>query len=140
MWGNRIHIIMAMVLGICVAGCRSVKYVPVETERVAVEYRDRVAQHAVTDSVVERQSVYVSGDTVLIWRDRWRTRRDVAHDTLYIHRTDTLRRTVVREVPAALTRWQRLKIEAGGFAIGAVIVALAVAVAWLIRRFRARRC
>lgn len=44
------------------------------------------------DSVVVRDSVYVreKGDSVYIYREKWRERLVFAHDTLYKSRTDTL--------------------------------------------------
>lgn len=44
------------------------------------------------DSVVVRDSVYVreKGDSVYVYREKWRERIVFAHDTLYKSRTDTL--------------------------------------------------
>ena len=44
------------------------------------------------DSVVVRDSVYVreKGDSVLVYKEKWRERLVFAHDTLYKSRTDTL--------------------------------------------------
>lgn len=44
------------------------------------------------DSVVVRDSVYVrdKGDSVFVYKERWRERLVFAHDTLYKSRTDTL--------------------------------------------------
>ena len=44
------------------------------------------------DSVVVRDSVYVreKGDSVYIYKEKWRERLVFAHDTLYKSRTDTL--------------------------------------------------
>lgn len=39
-------------------------------------------------------------------------------------------------VERKLSRWERAKMDYGGFAISAVAVALCIAVAWLARRFR----
>lgn len=39
-------------------------------------------------------------------------------------------------VKRELTRWQQTKMDFGGFALGGVAVALCIAVAWLIRKFR----
>ena len=68
-------------------GCKSVKYIPVETIKTKTEYVDRFK----TDSVHVRDSVFVlvKGDTVI--KDRWRTvyKEVYARDTIY--RQDTIR-------------------------------------------------
>lgn len=48
------------------------------------------------DSVVFRDSVYVKekGDSVYIYKEKWRERLVFMHDTLYKSRTDTLRQIV----------------------------------------------
>lgn len=61
---------------------------------------------------------------------------------------DTIREKEYVEVPVEtpvpypverkLTRWEQLKMDFGGMAIGAVIVAIAIAVIWMARRFRRR--
>ena len=40
------------------------------------------------------------------------------------------------EVERKLTRWEEAKMDAGGFAMGGVAIALCIAVIWLIRKFR----
>ena len=48
------------------------------------------------DSVVVRDSVYVreKGDSVYVYKEKWRERIVFMHDTLYKSRTDTLRQIV----------------------------------------------
>lgn len=47
------------------------------------------------DSIVVRDSVYVheKGDSVYVYKEKWRTKVDVRHDTVYRARTDTVVRT-----------------------------------------------
>lgn len=75
-------------------GCKSVKYIPVETIKTKTEYVDRFK----TDSVHVRDSVFVlvKGDTVI--KDRWRTvyKEVYARDTIY--RQDTIREPYPVEV------------------------------------------
>lgn len=75
-------------------GCKSVKYIPVETTKTRTEYVDRFK----TDSVHVRDSVFVlvKGDTVI--KDRWRTvyKEVYARDT--ICRQDTIREPYPVEV------------------------------------------
>lgn len=69
-------------------GCRSVKYVPVETVKTEKEYVDRFK----TDSVHVRDSVFVlvKGDTV--FKDRYRIvyKDRYSRDTAYISKVDTI--------------------------------------------------
>ena len=114
------------------SGCRSVQYVPVETVK-----HDSIYLHKVTrDSILRYDSIYVrdAGDTVwlekykYVYRDRWRT------DTLVSVRTDTV--SVPYPVERKLTRWERVKMEAGGYAIVAGCAAVLVVVGWMVYRIR----
>lgn len=108
--------------------CKSVKYVPVESVRTEIEYRDRVYR----DSVRVFDSVHVRerSDTVIV--ERWHTLYKEVNktDTLYVSRTDTIR--LPYPVERELSRWERFKMDAGGVATG-MIVALCFIVVWLIR-------
>ena len=68
------------------------------------------------------------------WRDRWRERTKEVHDTVYIERTDSV--PVPYPVERELSRWERVKVDYGGFALGLVGSVLAVAVIWLAKKFR----
>lgn len=48
--------------------------------------------------------------------------------------SDTIR--VPYPVERELTRWQQTKMDFGGFALGGFAIALCVAVAWIIKKFR----
>lgn len=112
-----------VVLWLC--GCKGVEYVPVK--EVQTEYRDRWHRDSVhvLDSVI----VETKGDTV--YRTRWRTEyRDVLRVDSFI-KVDTM--TVPYPVERALTKWERARIDWGGWAMLAVVV-LSVAVVWLVRR------
>ena len=132
MWLWTLLLWAAVICLLMLAGCRSVRYVPVETVRSDTVYRDRVER----DSVVRYDSVYVrdKGDTVwlerykYVYRDKWRT------DTLYVGRSDTVR--VPYPVERELSRWERVKMDAGGVAIGALVLALAVTIAYIVRKLR----
>lgn len=130
------RILPVLVVGVLasafLASCRSVRYVPAETVRSDTVYMNRVER----DSVVRYDSVYVrdKGDTVwlerykYVYRDKWRT------DTLYVGRSDTVR--VPYPVERELSRWERVKMDAGGVAIGALVLALAVTIAYIVRKLR----
>lgn len=87
-----------------------------------------------TDSVVMRDSVVIVDDgerrveRVVQWRDRLRT----VTDTTYINRIDSI--SVPYPVEKKLTKWERLKVDYGGYALVAVIILLTSAI-WLARRW-----
>ena len=125
-------IIILLASAIC--SCRSVKYVPVETMRSDTLYVNRLQR----DSEYVADSVYVreKGDTVQIVRTRYIDRWRVRTDTLRMISNDTIR--VPYPVERELTRWQRIKLDIGGIAIGVATAALLAIVVWLVLRFRRR--
>lgn len=108
-------------------------YVPTVTIRTDTLYRTALR----VDSVIFRDSVAViqRGDTVYLtkYRDRFRYRECI--DTVYQSATDSVRIRVPYPVERPLTQWERTKMELGGWAFGALIVAV-VAVVWLIFKRR----
>ena len=131
---------MFWVLPLCwllpvLAGCRSVRYVPVEAVRTDSVYVDRWQR----DSVYLKDSVYVNrwavGDTVFVdkvsvkylYRDRWRT------DTVAVVRRDSVQIPLPVEKP--LGWWEQARLKAF-WPLVAALAALAFIVAWLARRLR----
>lgn len=121
--------LFALLAWVLAAGCA--RYVPVETVRT--EYRDRDLERIVTDTVVNDRFVMVRGDTVIDYRDRWHKSTEYVHDTCYVERTDSI--PVPYPVERSLSRWEKAKMDFGGFALGGIAVALCAA-AWLIKKFR----
>ena len=129
-------VLVIAVICVLACGCSRAVYVPVES----VSYRTdtlRVINSRI-DSVVMRDSVavYVNGDTVRItqYRDRLRWRDRV--DTVYKARVDTARVEVPVAVEKELSRWEKIKMDFGGLALGGVLVLVAAAVGWLLYRRR----
>ena len=138
------------------AGCRTTKYMPVESVRT--EYKDRVVMRhdTVRDSVMRLRDVYrhdsmavmMRGDTVYV--DRWHTllqssslrnrteESRAMHDTLYVDRTDSVRVPV--PVERKLTKWERVKMDFGTAAMViasmAIIAGIVLAVWWIRKRIR----
>ena len=119
---------------VLLAGCRSVKYVPVETVRVDTTYINKVQK----DSIYQRDSIYIMerGDTVTVYRDRYLYRDKMVRDTVYVNRTDSVQ--VPYPVERPLSRWQQVKLDVGGLAIGGIAVGVLVVVGWLVYRMRRR--
>ncbi len=96
-----------------------------QSTQTHIEYRDRL----VRDTTYVRDSIYVkeTADTIYVnrWHDRYTERIKI--DTCYLLNTDTIyivRRVYVKE---PLTRWQNIKQEAGGMAIGGAVISVLVA-------------
>ena len=78
---------------------------------------------------------YVPVETVRTeYRDRWRDRVILKRDTLSQVKTDSI--AVPYPVERSLTRWEKVKQDAGGIAIGGVLVVLCAAVVWLTKKLR----
>lgn len=117
-------------------GCRSVS--KVESGERRAERDTVMLTKWRTDSVVMRDSVVIVDDgerrveRVVQWRDRLRT----VTDTTYINRTDSI--SVPYPVEKKLTKWERLKVDYGGYALVAVIILLTSAI-WLARRYCSKK-
>lgn len=119
-------------LALMLSACASTKYVPVESVRT--EYRDREIEKLVSDTVRDTRLVWVKGDTIREIRNREHLRLVSVHDTCFVEHTDTIR--VPYPVERKLSRWEKAKMDFGGFAMGGVVIALCIAVVWLIKKFR----
>lgn len=114
---NLLYIILLM-LAICLTSCRSIKYVPVETVKTEYKTRDSIR----FDSIYEHDSIFlfVKGDTVYKEKYRYKYRY------LTINKTDTVMLTDSVQIPypveKQLTRWQQMKIELGGWAVGVIVI------------------
>lgn len=151
-WG-----ILAIAGILCLSGCRArVQYVPVESESETID------SVVIRDSVVERtfinrkDSTYIKDSTVIVlddkgnvirtelYRERDRFRELNSDYRLLQARCDSLLnvKQVTTQVPypveRELSRWERTKIEVGGWAIGllsgCLIIGIGYLVRWLIRR------
>ena len=113
---------------LCLTGCKTVKFVPVPEYHTL--YKTRVDTVQRWDSVYFRDSVFIAakGDTVYLTKTHWRERfRNVYHiqaDT--IMKRDSI--PVPYPVEKQLTKWQRRKMDMGGWAMGvaAVLVILVI--------------
>lgn len=126
-----IWIAVAIVLLLVFGSCGSVKYVPVESVKTEIEYRDRWQR----DSIHVHDSIVIQSKGDTIFRDRWHTeyKDRLLRDTTYIYRTDSVQ--VPYPVERDLTWWQNVKQETVGIAIG-VIIALCLIIVWLVYKNR----
>lgn len=125
---NLLYIILLM-LAICLTSCRSIKYVPVETVKTEYKTRDSIR----FDSIYEHDSIFlfVKGDTVYKEKYRYKYRY------LTINITDTVMLTDSVQIPypveKQLTRWQQMKIELGGWAVGVIVI---LSIVLMLKLFR----
>ena len=116
-------------------GCKTIKFVPVPEYHTL--YKKRVDTVQRWDSVYFRDSVLIAtkGDTVYLTKTHWRERfRNVCHTKLdTIMQRDSIR--VPYPVEKPLTKWQRWKMDMGGWAMGAVAVLVILLV---VRLFKIR--
>ena len=123
--------IIIILLTPAIWSCRSTRYVPVETVKHDSVYVGKV----VRDSVFVKDSVLVvKGDTVTEYRWKYVFKYKNRTDTLYVSRTDTIR--VPYPVEAKLTKWQRFRMDVGGYAVVAVVVLVFAIVGCSLYRIR----
>ena len=114
-------------------GCKAKQIVVPEYHSVIVNHHDTLTRH---DSIYQREFVdrYIKGDTIYLTR----TKVDYRYRTLFRTRwRDSLRVdsiTKIKEVPARLTRWQKVKQDIGGWAMAALSGAILAAIVWLVCR------
>lgn len=130
---------VAFIMLMMLQSCRT-KYVSVpEYHNVYVNKHDTLTKH---DSVYQKEFVdrYVKGDTIYLTK----TKVDYRFRNLYKTKfRDSLKIDSIRvpyPVERKLNKWESLKMEVGGWAIGglsAVVIALiAYIVTWLVRRYK----
>jgi hypothetical protein len=129
--GVMAYVVAVVVLLVMLCSCTRQVYVPVESVRT--EYRDREIYKAVTDTVRDTRIVWLKGDTVIDVREKERVLRVEVRDTCYVQLTDTIREPYPVEKP--LSKWQQVKMDFGGMAIGAIAIMIGFAVVWIARRF-----
>lgn len=120
---------------IMLAGCKTVRYVPVETVRTDSVYVDRFHRDSVYlhDSVFVNQ--YLKGDTVYVdkvvtkykYKDRWR------YDTMAVVKTDSVR--VPYPVEKELSWWEKTRLYSFPILV-AIVAVLSFVVVWLARKLR----
>lgn len=155
---------------LCFTSCSHRVYVPVQSIRTDTIYMSRKDSVHIKDSLITRQVITVRDsiaihDSVVIVKDeqgnikerlivRYRDRWHATQDNLTLQRqidrykasNDSLRatKTEYKEVPIPvekkLSRWQKIKMDVGGWAIGAMSTVLlgviGYIVVWLLKKYR----
>ena len=129
----------AFIMLMLLQSCRT-KYVSVpEYHNVDINKHDTLTKY---DSVYQKEFVdrYVKGDSVFLTKTQVDYRFRNIYKTLYRDsiKIDSIR--VPYPVERKLNKWENIKMEVGGWAIGglsAVVIALiAYIVTWLVRRYK----
>lgn len=124
-------VLFAFLLVLC--GCKT-QFVPVETLRT--EYKTNTVHDSVFVETVKHDSVFIhqKGDTVFVtkwhtlYKDRWRDR--LITDTVI--KVDSVQ--VPCPVERKLTKWEEVKMDVGGIALGIVVlIVVLVLLRWLVR-------
>lgn len=108
------NILFIVIVTLLALSCKQMEYIPLKGEdRVNTVYKDRL----IRDSIFHRDSIiiYMKGDTVFKtkWRDIYK--EVVRRDT--INTTDTIKISIPYPVEKKLNKWQKLKVDWGGWAI-----------------------
>ena len=131
--GTALLIIMTLTALYVLVGCRT-KYVTVpEYHTVYTHNTDTFLR---SDTLYRLDSVVVrmQGDTTIIEKIRWQNR----FVNVYKVKTDTIIKADSVRVPypveKTLTKWQRVKMDVGGWAMGLITVVIIFVIVWLVRR------
>lgn len=131
-------IIIIVVILLLFSSCKSIQYVPVE--KVVTEYKTNTVHDSVYLEVLKHDSVVIEkqGDTVFvnkwhtIYKDRW---REIAQTDTFI-KVDSVQ--VPYPVEKKLTKWQQVKMDAGGTAIGICFIVIIIILVGFIVKVRSR--
>lgn len=130
--------VIVLLAVLCFVGCKT-KYVTVPEYHT--EYVTR------TDSILKWDSIWVhdsvmmmlNGDTITVYREReklvYKYLDKVKVDSFI--KTDSIR--VPYPVERELSKWEKVKMEAGGVGIGAIALIILYSAFCLVRKLRARR-
>ena len=155
---------------LCFTSCSHRVYIPVQSIRTDTIYMSRKDSVHIKDSLITRQVINIRDsvaihDSVVIVKDdqgnikeklivRYRDRWHATQDNLTLQRqidrykasNDSLRatKTEYKEVPIPvekkLSRWQKIKMDVGGWAIGAMstflLAIIGYIVVWLLKKYR----
>ena len=117
------NIILALISCICLIGCKSVQYVPVENTIVKTEYKNSISY----DSIYFIDSVYIreKNDTVYIENIKYRYKYVSNIDTIV--KNDTITNTTIQEVEVIkevnkLKWWQTALMALGVLSLVYIII------------------
>lgn len=116
------------------ASCKTTRYVSVPEYHK--EYINRTDTFLRSDTLFRLDSVVIrqQGDTTVIEKIRWQNR----FVNVYKVKTDTIMKSDSIRVPypveKKLSKWQQLRLDFGGWAMGLIVIVIFFVVVWLVRR------
>lgn len=119
-------VVMWLVLSLC--GCSTTEYVPIKVETKDSIYLTKYVKDSIYVGV--DRDMRTVDDTVWVTETRCEYRYKLRTDTMYIERVDSVQ--VPYPIERELSRWERLRMDWGGWAM-ALAVVMCVVVWWLIR-------
>lgn len=132
---TKIQILCIVVLLIVLwlfTSCKSkTVYVPVET--IKTEYKERLR----VDSIYKYDSIfqdrYMKGDTIFFTKEKYKylDKIKIVRDSVFL--TDSI--SVPYPVEKNLSKWEKVKMDTGGWAIGVASCLLIILVIYIVRRF-----
>ena len=131
-----VYSLVGMVVLLLLAMLTSCKTRYVTVPEYHKEYINRTDTFLRSDTLYRLDSVVVrmQGDTTVIEKIRWQNR----FVNVYKVKTDTIIKTDSIRVPypveRKLSKWQQLRLDFGGWAMGGTVVAIVFIIIWLVRR------
>ena len=121
-----------LMVSLLLTGCKTIKYYPLETVRNDTVY----IQSLKVDSILVKDSIHImeKGDTVTEFRLKYIYKYKDRTDTLYLSKVDTV--SVPYPVEKELTKWQSVKVDYGGWAIGIVFVFILIVVGRMVYKLK----
>ena len=116
------------------ASCKTTRYVSVPEYHK--EYINRTDTFLRSDTLFRLDSVVIrqQGDTTVIEKIMWQNR----FVNVYKMKTDTIMKSDSIRVPypveKKLSKWQQLRLDFGGWAMGLIVIVIFFVVVWLVRR------
>lgn len=134
---KQIRGLITLVAVLLLASCKQVEYIHTHTNDTIFRENVRIDSVFVADNVKEH--IYTKGDTVysekvrVMYIDRYKYERD----TIYLHRTDTIRVPVPIERKATL--WEQTKENLGNLIRLAGLIVFIGFIVWFIGLLRRRK-
>ena len=126
-------IIAALAMLLCLCACKTqtkVVQVPAYLHDTTTVYRYNVRHDTLHSYTRDSVFVYTKGDTVyhnavrIVDNSRVVYRCDTVHSNKVVERPVVVTKTEVKQVEKQLTRWQRLKMNLGGWLLAVLAAAL----------------
>lgn len=145
-------IVYAIIMLVC-CSCRSVQYVPVETTRTEIQYKERADSTVIKEKVNVRDSIRMRDSIVQIvndkgdvirteiwhWKEKYsdvNTQYDLLksqYDSLYLAKHDSVQMPCPVYIEKRLTLWGNIKQSVGGVAL---LFIIGFVIGWLVYRIR----